>query len=162
MTTMTARTFPLDDLLTCGNCQGKFTLETDPQPRYVCGNSCSTGFRADELNRLVIPEVTAVVVTDATFPTLKARFVHAMTETTDQDQDAQPSDAEIRRLVTDPETFLADDAVPAAAELLGTFIERVELEPTRAVIQYAMALPSGSSSAGSRRQEIPIPGSMTE
>ena len=161
MTTMTPRTFPLDDLLTCGTCEGKFTLEHDPRPRYVCENSCTPSFWADELNRLLIPEVTDVVVTDSTFQTLKASFVHVLAETTDLNPDDMPSEDEVRQFIADLETFLADDAVPAAAELLGTFIERVELEPARAVIQYALALPSGSSLAGSRRQEIPLPESMT-
>lgn len=161
MTTMTARTFPLDDLLTCGVCQGKIALEHDPQPRYVCRASCTAGFRADELNRLLVPEITAVVVTDSTFPMLKDRFVHVLAETTDQDPDSPPSDEEIHRCVTDPSTFLAEDAGPAAAELLAIFIERVELQRDRATIQYALALPTGSPLAGSRRQEIELPESVT-
>ena len=161
MRTMTARTLPLDDLLTCGACQGKITLEHDPQPRYVCRNWCTAGFRADELNRLLIPAITAVVITDGTFPMLKDRFVHVLAETTDQDPDSPPSDDEIRRCVTDPEIFLGDDAAPAAAELLAIFIEHVELQRDRATVQYALALPTGSPLAGSRRQEIELPESVT-
>ena len=114
MTTMTTRTFPLDDLLVCGNCQGRISLEHNPQPRYICENSCTAAFKASELNRLLIPEITAVVVTDATYPLLKASFIRALTETTNPD--TAPSDDEIRRLIIDPDTFLAEDAVSAAAE----------------------------------------------
>ena len=155
MTTMTTRTFPLDDLLVCGNCQGRISLEHNPQPRYICENSCTAAFKASELNRLLIPEITAVVVTDATYPLLKASFIRALTETTNLD--TAPSDDEIRRLIIDPDTFLAEDAVSAAAELLTTFIERVELRTDRATIQYALALPAGSPLAGALRQEMELP-----
>ena len=155
MTTMTTRTFPLDDLLVCGNCQGRISLEHNPQPRYICENSCTAAFKASELNRLLIPEITAVVVTDATYPLLKASFIRALTETTNPD--TAPSDDEIRRLIIDPDTFLAEDAVSAAAELLTTLIERVELRTDLATIQYALALPAGSPLAGALRQEIELP-----
>ena len=122
MTTMTTRTFPLDDLLVCGNCQGRISLEHNPQPRYICENSCTAAFKASELN-----------------------------------PDTAPSDDEIRRLIIDPDTFLAEDAVSAAAELLTTFIERVELRTDRATIQYALALPAGSPLAGALRQEMELP-----
>ena len=152
---MTTRTFPLDDLLVCGNCQGRISLEHNPQPRYICENSCTAAFKASELNRLLIPEITAVVVTDATYPLLKASFIRALTETTNPD--TAPSDDEIRRLIIDPDTLLAEDAVSAAAELLTTFIERVELRTDRATIQYALALPTGSPLAGALRQEMELP-----
>ena len=155
MTTMTTRTFPLDDLLVCGNCQGRISLEHNPQPRYICENSCTAAFKASELNRLLIPEITAVVVTDATYPLLKASFIRALTETTNPD--TAPSDDEIRRLIIDPDTFLAEDAVSAAAELLTTLIERVELRTDLATIQYALALPAGSPLAGALRQEMELP-----
>ena len=155
MTTMTTRTFPLDDLLVCGNCQGRISLEHNPQPRYICENSCTAAFKASELNRLLIPEITAVVVTNATYPLLKASFIRALTETTNPD--TAPSDDEIRRLIIDPDTFLAEDAVSAAAELLTTLIERVELRTDLATIQYALALPAGSPLAGALRQEMELP-----
>ena len=155
MTTMTTRTFPLDDLLVCGNCQGRISLEHNTQPRYICENSCTAAFKASELNRLLIPEITAVVVTDATYPLLKASFIRALTETTNPD--TAPSDDEIRRLIIDPDTFLAEDAVSAAAELLTTLIERVELRTDLATIQYALALPAGSPLAGALRQEMELP-----
>ena len=155
MTTMTTRTFPLDDLLVCGNCQGRISLEHNPQPRYICENSCTAAFKASELNRLLIPEITAVVVTNATYPLLKASFIRALTETANPD--TAPSDDEIRRLIIDPDTFLAEDAVSAAAELLTTLIERVELRTDLATIQYALALPAGSPLAGALRQEMELP-----
>ena len=162
MTITTAPAFPVDKLLACAKCGSEFKLTDDPEPRYTCRDSCSAPFKANELNRLLIPEITAVVVTDATYPSLRASFMQILAQTTDQETDATPSDDEIRRFVTDPETFLAEDAVAEAAELLATFIERVELDTARATIQYALALPAGSTLAGSRRQVVALPESLTE
>ena len=76
-------------------------------------------------------------------------------------QGEQPSDDEIRRLVTDPETYLAEDEAPQAAALLATFVQRIRLDAGQATVQYALALPAGSALAGSRRQEIELPESVT-
>ena len=116
-------------------------------------------FAAGALNRKLIPEITAVVITDATLPSLREHFVRTLAEAGDQDR--QPPDNEIRRLVNDPETFLADGAVPMAVDLLETFIDRVELDTDWANVQYALALPGGTVLAGSRRQEIKLPASVT-
>ena len=159
MTTATAPAFPVDTLLTCAMCQGEIKLGKDPEPRYTCPNSCVPTFRPIELNRLLIREITRVVITDSTFPTLKDRFCNALAEI--QGSEDGPSDDEIRRLVADPDTFLTEDSVASAAELLGTFIDRIELDPERATIQYALELPSGSNLAGSRSQQVAIPGSVT-
>ena len=150
--------FPLDDLLVCAGCEGEISLSHGPEPRYRCRNSCATTFSASELNRRLIAEITGVVITDATFPSLKAHFARNLDESGDQGE--QPSDDEIRRLVTDPETLMAVDAVPAAAELLATFIDRIELDTQQATIQYALGLPSGSNLAGSRSQQVVIPRSV--
>ena len=71
------------------------------------------------------------------------------------------SDDQIRGLINDADTFLAEGQVPAAVELLGTFIDYIEMLEARATVQYAMALPSGSPLAGSRRQEIELPESLS-
>ena len=159
MTTVTAPAFPADNLLACAMCGGEIKLGKDPEPRYTCPNSCVPTFRPSELNRLLIREITRVVITDSTFPMLKDRFFNALAETGSTDEG--PSDAEIRRLVTDPDTFLAEDGVAAVSELLGAFIDRIELDPERATIQYALELPSGSNLAGSRSQQVAIPRSVT-
>jgi len=159
MTTTTAPTFPVDTLLNCATCQSEIKLRNGTEPRYGCPNSCVPTFSASELNRLLIHEITRAVITDSTFPMLKDRFFKALAET--GSADGTPSDDEIRRLVTDPDTLMAVDAVPAAAEVLGTFIDRIELDTQRATIQYALGLPSGSNLAGSRSQQVVIPGSVT-
>ena len=158
MTTATAPAFPVDTLLTCAKCGGEMRLGKDPEPRYTCPNLCVPTFRPSELNRLLIREITTVVITDHTFPMLKDRFCQALAET--EGAEDGPSDDEIRQLATDPDTLLAEDAM-AAAELLGTFIDRIELDTERATIRYALALPSGTNLAGSKVQQVAIPGSVT-
>ena len=155
MTTATALAFPIDDLLICAKCDSRIELTQHPEPRYACRNSCTSTFAAGALNRKLIPEITAVVITDATFPSLRAHFARTLAEV--ENQDRQPPDDKIRRIVTDSETFLAVGAVPTAAELLAAFIDRVNLDTNRATIQYALPLPDGTILAGSRRQEIELP-----
>lgn len=159
MTTATAPAFPVDTLLTCAMCGGEIKLGQNPEPRYTCPNSCVPAFRPGELNRLLIREITRVVITDGTFPMLRDRFFHALAETGNADDN--PSDERIRQLVADPDTFLAEDEVAAASKMLGTFVDRIELDSEGATIQYALALPSGSDLAGSRSQQVAIPGSVT-
>ena len=159
MTTATAPAFPVDTLLICAKCQGEIKLGEDPEPRYTCPNSCVPNFRPRELNRLLVREITGAVITDSTFPTLKDRFFNALAETGNTGD--RPTDAEIRRLVNDPDTFFTEDAMPAAAKLLGAFIDRIELDTQRATIQYALELPPGSNLAGSRSQHVALPGSVT-
>ena len=161
MTTTTTKNFPADKLLTCAKCGSQFSLTADPEPRYNCPNSCGPSFRARKLNRLLIPQITAVVITDATFPKLRERFMRLLKDTTGEDTGHMPSDDEIRQLATDPDSFLKEDAVTAAAELLASFIDRIELEPGQATIQYALALPPGSDLAGSQTQEVRLPESVT-
>ena len=159
MTTATAPAFPIDGLLTCAICEGELSLTHDREPRYRCRSSCSTSFAAGRLNRLLIAEITDVVITDATFPWLKDHFAQDLAESGDRGE--PPADEELRRLVTDPETFLADEAMPEAAALLAKFVRRIRLDAEQATIQYALALPAGSALAGSRRQEIKLPESVT-
>lgn len=159
MTTATAPAFPIDTLLTCARCQAMIRLGEDPEPRYTCLNSCVPSFRPCELNRLLIREITRVVITESTFPMLKGRFFNTLADA--GAADGSPSDDEIRRLVTDPDTFLAEDETSAASKLLGAFIDRIELDARQATIQYALALPSGSNLAGSWSQQVAIPGSVT-
>ena len=159
MKTATAPAFPIDTLLTCARCGGKIKLGQDPEPRYTCPNSCVPTFRPSELNRLLIREITGAVITDSTFPVLKDRFFNALAETGNTSD--RPTDDQIRRLVADPDTFLTEDAMQASAELLGAFIDRIELDTQQATIQYALALPSGSDLAGSQSQQVAIPGSVT-
>ena len=157
MNILTSPAFPIDNLLTCGKCGVNMALVPDPEAKYSCPNSCHAPFKATELNRLVIREVATTVITEGTFPYLKAAVAQAKAEDPAIDPSEHLSDDQIRRLTTDADTFLAEGQVPAAAELLGTFIDRIELREARATVQYAMALPSGSPLAGSRRQEIELP-----
>ena len=161
MTTTTTTKFPADKLLICATCQGELSLSADPEPRYHCPNSRTPSFNARELNRLLIQQIAAVVITDATFPTLREGFIDLLKHTNGSGPEHMPSDEKIRQHATDPESFLKEEAVPAAAELLAAFIERIDLDPTKATIQYALALPPGSDLTGSQTQEVPLPESVT-
>ena len=164
MKILTTPTFPIDNLLTCGKCGANVALVPDPEATYSCPNSCNAPFKAAELNRLVIRAVVTAVITEGTFPYLKAAVDRAVAQAKVEGPTLDPSEHlsndQIRRLTTDADTFLTEGQVPPAAELLGTFIERIELQESRATVQYAMALPSGSPLAGSRRQEIELPASL--
>ena len=157
-------TFPIDNLLTCGKCGAKVDLLPDPEANYGCPNSCNTPVKAAKLNRLVIRSVVAAVITEGTFPYLRAAVHAALAHARAEDPTVAPSehlsDDQVRRFTTNADTFLAEGQVPAAAELLGTFINRIEMQESRATVQYAMALPPGSPLAGSRRQEIELPASL--
>ena len=161
MTTATAPTFPIDDLLACARCGNQMTTRVDPQPRYVCPGPCGAAFSAMELYPLLLTAITSVVVTEATFPDLKASFVAGLAESERHGPADVPADEVILRIVNDPDTFVADSAVVATAELLGRFIERIELDADQATIRYSLPLPSGSDLAGSRRQHVVIPGTVT-
>ena len=157
MTTASIPTFPIDELLTCARCGNEMTTRVDPEPRYVCQSPCTAAFRARELYPVLLTAITSVVVTEATFPSLKARFTQGLKEAGYDDPDDHPSDDVIRRLVNDPDTFLLESTVTATAELLARFVERIELDIDKATIRYALPLPSGSALGGSRLQEVTIP-----
>lgn len=161
MAASTKKNFPADKLFTCAKCGGKFSLTADQEPRYNCPNPCGHSFKALELNRLLIPQITAVVITDATFPTLRERFIRLLKDATGEETGHMPPDDEIRQLATDPDSFLNEDAVTASAELLASFIDRIDLDPRQATIQYAFGLPPGSGLKGSDTQKIGLPDSVT-
>ena len=160
MTTATAPTFPIDDLLTCATCGAEMTTRVDPEPRYVCPGPCGTIFKAMGLYPVLLTAITSVVVTEATFPDLKHSFMEGLAES-GHDPDDVPDDDVIRRIANDPNTFLAEKAVSAAAELLGKFIQRIELDTDQATIRYSLPLPAGSALAGLRIQEVAVPASIT-
>ena len=68
-----------------------------------------------------------------------------------------PANEVIRRIANDPNTFLAEGAASATAELLPRFIERIELDTNRATIGYPERLPAGSQLAGARLQVVTVP-----
>ena len=61
------RAFPTDNLLVCAQCREKFSLTKGPEPRYTCHGPCGHSYRALELNRLTLPQITAAVITNVTF-----------------------------------------------------------------------------------------------
>ena len=161
MATMTLPTFPIDGLLTCSRCGSPMTTHLYSEPRYVCQGQCSTTFRAIELYPLLLTAITSVVITEATLPDLKASFMAGWFESEHHEPAEMPSHEVIRRIAKDPNTFLARSAVTDTAELLGKFIQRIELDTNQATIRYSVPLPAGSALTGSRLQEVAIPETVT-
>ena len=160
MTTAT-RAFPTDNLLVCAQCREKFSLTKGPEPRYACHGPCGHSYRAEELNRLSLPQITAAVVTNVTFHSVSDGLDHMYREATGQEADNFPSDQEIRRLAADPDFLLIEHTVQDFAAWLASFIRHIELAPGRATVHYALDLPPGSILEGARTQEIELPDSVT-
>ena len=163
--TTTARTYPIDHLIVCGSCGARMTLEQHREPRYACPNSCTAPLEADALNRTVIGGIVPAVLTADTFPMLRAAAARAFAEMQADFPELPiegPTDEEIRALLNDPGTLMAEHRADEVAGLLGTFIESIEVRPGRATVRYRVALPEGSPAAGSRSQEIELPGPATE
>ena len=161
----TARTYPIDRLLICGNCGAGMKLEYATEPCYACPNGCAAPQGAEELNRTIIGGIIPAVVTGVTFPALKAAATRALVEIQVDhpdlpDQDI--TDKKIRARLINPDTMMAEDQVEESAGLLGMFIERIEVRPGQVTVRYAMALPPGSPAAGSQSQEIELPVPATE
>ena len=51
-----------------------------------------------------------------------------------------PTNEVIQRIANDPNTFLAESAVPATTELLSRLIDQIELDKERATVQYSLPL----------------------
>ena len=58
----------------------------------------------------------------------------------DYDPTDVPTNEVIQRIANDPNTFLAESAVPATTELLSRLIDQIELDKERANVQYSLPL----------------------
>ena len=153
--------FPTDNLLVCAQCREKFSLTKGPDPRYACHGPCGHSYRALELNRLSLPQITAAVITNVTFHSVSDGLDHMYREATGQEADNFPSDQEIRRLTANPDFLLIENTVQDFAAWLASFIRRIELAPGRATVHYTHNLPPGSILEGARTQDIELPDSVT-
>ena len=161
----TARTYPIDRLLICGNCGAGMKLEYATEPHYACPNGCAAPLEAEALNRAIIGGIIPAVITGSTFPALKAAAAQAIAEMQADNPGLSGeglTDERIQALLNDPSTLTAEGRAEESAGLLETFIERIEVRPGQATVRYTMALPPGSPAAGSRSQEIELPEPATE
>ena len=62
--------FPLEGLLTCGQCNEKLTLVKGPEPRYTCRHGCSAWLRAGGGDTMIIGRVLDTVLTHRNTATL--------------------------------------------------------------------------------------------
>ena len=104
------------------------------------------------------------VITDMTFPKLRATAELALEESRQSEptgQELPPWDDEcLRREVTDPVWALEGDLARETGELLEGFIDRVKVRRDMAQVRYLFPLPPGSSKAGAVTQDIPLPESV--
>ena len=63
-----------------------------------------------------------------------------MAESEHYDPTDVPTNEVIQRIANDPNTFLAESAVPATTDLLSRLIDQIELEKERATVQYSLPL----------------------
>ncbi len=63
-----------------------------------------------------------------------------MAESEHYDPTDVPTNEVIQRIANDPNTFLAESAVSATADLLSRLIDQMELDKERATVQYSLPL----------------------
>ena len=63
-----------------------------------------------------------------------------MAESERYDPTDVPTNEVIQRIANDPNTFLAESAVPATTEPLSRLIDQIELDKERATVQYSLPL----------------------
>ena len=159
MTTETTPKTPLDGLLMCGIC-GAPLLYEEPngahEARYFCNqehrNRRQVALRARDTDHLVISGVLTAILTDESTGAL----LSAIREPQDQENTGSDFPAEDTGLLKEHIAFFlsATGRAEKTRNFLAAFITRIELFPDRAVVGYAMPLPSDSHLAGATDQEV--------
>ena len=85
MTSATTQSLLIDQLWTCTTGGSRPTLSQDAD-KFSIYSSCTATLRARQLNAVLIPELTESAIADVTFPTLKARFIAAFSESVTADE----------------------------------------------------------------------------
>ena len=159
MTTGTTPKTPLDGLISCGSCGAPMRYDEatgDHEALYVCDREHEAGtevrLQAHSTDRLVISGVLNAVLTEKGIASVRA----GISETGEQRGTGSGFPAEdIGLLKEDPDLFTrAVGGAEKAGNFLAMFITRIKLFPEKAVVRYAMPLPSGSHLAGTSEQEI--------
>ena len=166
MTTETTPKTPLDGLLMCGMCGAPLRYEEPNgahEARYFCNRAHPAGtqvaLQAQGTDQQVISGVMTAMLTGESAGAL----LSAITEPEGQENDGSdfPADdvglLDIGLLKENIAVFLADAGrAERTRNFLAGFITRIDLFPDRAVVRYAMPLPSGSHLAGATEQELPL------
>ena len=159
MTTDTTPRTPLDGLISCGSCGAPMRYDEatgDHEALYVCGqehrNGTEVRLQAHVTDQLVISGVLTAILTEKGAATVQSAIREFEVQ---EDTDSSFPAEDISLLKEDPCLFLrAVGGAEKAGNFLTTFITCIKLFPDRAVVQYAMPLPSGSHLAGASEQEI--------
>ena len=165
MTTNTAPKTPLDGLVSCGSCGAPMHYEEPDEYHealYVCAEGHSGDGRSNQpleipahtTDRLVLGCVLGAVLTEKTIAIVQS----AISESDEQKGTGSSFPSEdLNLLREDPHFFLrAVKGTERARDFLAMFITRIRLSTDRAVIQYALPLPSDSHLAGAKEQEVSL------
>lgn len=159
MTAETTPKTPLDGLLRCGICGAPVRYEEASgahEARYFCNQEHRTGtqvaLQARDTDQLVISGVMTAILTGESTSAL----LSAIREPQDQENTGSEFTADDIGLLKENIAVFLTDAGPAekTRNFLAGFITRIELFPDRAVVRYAIPLPSGSQLAGATEQEV--------
>ena len=158
---ITPTTFPLDGILTCGECGCAMALQHNPLPRYACQSGCAVpALKAIEINHLAFTTVFEVLASDHMREQFSRQIQQAFTEYREQEPAAgsiEPPTVEgIRRLLADPQAILNHELMPDARAALCQAMNRMEVHGNTATINYAMPVPQGDQP----RQTVQLPPEM--
>ena len=169
MTTDTTPQTPLDGLVSCGNCGAPMHYEEpneDHEALYVCAEDHGGDGRSNQTleipvhttDRLVLGNVLGAVLTEKTIAIVRS----SISESDERSGTGSSFPAEdLNLLKENPYFFLrAVKGTEKARDFLAMFITRIRLSTDKAVIQYALPLPSDSHLAGAIEQEVQLSASL--
>ena len=112
--------FPLDGLVRCGVCQSEMNLRQQPDTHYTCINGCGVPRPGTtELNTLILGTIAAHLSTEGALPLLRQAVSQALREEiaagTCSSETTNPTDAELRTIATDTDTFRCKENLPTVA-----------------------------------------------
>ena len=154
---------PLDGLLFCGHCGAEMRLVSPAEGnevQYTC-NRVSDNHKdphptlhlpARIADHLIIGNVLYAVLTDKAISIVESAIVQS---NDGENTNRTLCNEDIRLLRDDPQYFLKAVKTPEKAKnFLAMFVTRIMLFPHRAVVHYAMPLPSDSHLSGAIEQEV--------
>jgi hypothetical protein len=166
MTTTTPPRTPLDGIITCGACAEPLDIEpgnAGQEPRYTCRPSPGNGWtecgtpklRAHQADVLIIGEILDSIITDETTEMILA----AATGSPKGDQTGEHglTNREVDRLKNNPAEFTTSlGGATKARDFLAGFVDEVQVHQDRAIVCYALPLPSSSPLEGLTSQDVNI------
>ena len=161
MTTKITRSYVLQNLLQCEHCQSPLRVHPGPvaaEDVFRCsratgpGHACAApDIRARRLENFIIPEIAEAFITPK-------NIAHMRRYLAQEGYDTQFMDPRyIEAVTSDPFSYTAPDAIPIAQSVLPTFIKRVSITSTKAVVHYSIPLPDDGPLPGAVTQTIDLP-----